>query len=79
MNYLQFLESKKHSIIDSGLPLIWYPDKMFDFQYHCTDIGMKRGRFAELERLKKIEKIDTVNQTAYTTLNFEQWKKHALN
>ncbi len=47
MTYQELLESKRHSIIDYGLPLKWYPEKMFDFQHYSTDIGMKRGRFAE--------------------------------
>lgn len=47
MTYQELLESKRHSIVDYGLPLKWFPEKMFDFQHYCTDVGMKRGRFAE--------------------------------
>ncbi len=46
MEYTKFLESKKHSIIDYGIKPIWLPDKMFDFQKYVTEIGIKKGRYA---------------------------------
>lgn len=46
MNYQEFLESKKHSVIDFGIKPTFIPDKMFDFQKYVTDYATKKGRCA---------------------------------
>jgi len=46
MNYHEFLESKKHSGIDYGIPPNYIPDKMFDFQKHISEYAIKKGRCA---------------------------------
>ena len=47
ITYPEFLEAKKHSTIDYGIKPIWFPDGMFDFQKYVTDIGIRKGRYAE--------------------------------
>jgi hypothetical protein len=46
MDYLQFLETKKHSAIDYGISPIYFPDSMFDFQKHVSEYAIKKGRCA---------------------------------
>ena len=46
LKYNQFIESKKHSTIDYGIKPLWFPDAMFDFQKYVTDIGIRKGRYA---------------------------------
>ena len=45
-NYLEFIESKKHSSIDYGIKPIWYPDSMFDYQKYVSEMTIKKGRYA---------------------------------
>jgi len=47
MDYKEFLETKKHTSVDYGIKPIWFPDNMFDFQKHVTELGLIKGRFAE--------------------------------
>jgi len=49
MDYKEFLETKKHTSVDYGIKPIWFPDNMFDFQKHVTELGLIKGRFAELK------------------------------
>lgn len=44
--YQAFLDSKKHSLNDSGISVDELPSQLFDFQAHVTDIALKRGRCA---------------------------------
>lgn len=44
--YLALLERKRHVVQDNGIKPLWLPDTMFDFQAHVTDLGIRRGRFA---------------------------------
>jgi len=44
MNYLEFLEQKKHSIGDSGFKSTWYPDIAFDFQKFIIEKSIRKGR-----------------------------------
>jgi hypothetical protein len=44
--YQSLLERKRHSVQEHGIDPIWIPDTMFDFQAHVTDLGIRRGRFA---------------------------------
>lgn len=44
MNYLEFLEQKKHSIGDSGFKATWYPDIAFDFQKFIIEKSIRKGR-----------------------------------
>jgi len=46
MKYNDFLESKKHSSINYGVPCKWMPDQMFDFQNYVTEYASKKGRCA---------------------------------
>lgn len=44
MEYLQFLESKKHLLGDFGFKATWFPDIAFDFQRHIIDKSIFKGR-----------------------------------
>lgn len=44
MDYTQFLESKRHSVIDFGIEPNFIPDAMFDFQKHVANVAIKKGR-----------------------------------
>lgn len=46
MTYLEFLETKKHSIINYGIEPNFIPDNMFDFQKHISEYAIKKGRCA---------------------------------
>ena len=73
MNYLEFLEKKKHLIGDFGFNPTFFPDIAFDFQKYIIEKAIKKGRmfmysinFEPLKKLnastfhearKKVEKI----------------------
>lgn len=44
--YIEFLESKKHSSVDYGIDVNFMPDQMFDYQKHVTEYAIKKGRCA---------------------------------
>jgi hypothetical protein len=44
LDYLEFLEKKKHTIGDSGFTPDWFPECGFDFQNHIIDKAVKKGR-----------------------------------
>lgn len=46
MDYLDFLETKKHTILDYGFEPNYYPDIAFDFQKHIIEKAVKKGRIA---------------------------------
>jgi SNF2 family DNA or RNA helicase len=46
MNYLQFIESKKHSQVNFGIEPISIPDTMFDYQRYVTEHAIRKGRCA---------------------------------
>lgn len=46
MDYLDFIESKRHSSENYGIKPNFIPDKMFDFQKHVTEYAVKKGRCA---------------------------------
>lgn len=46
MNYAQFIESKKHSIVNEGISPSFIPDMMFDFQKYIADYAIRKGRHA---------------------------------
>jgi hypothetical protein len=46
MKYLDFLESKSHSIGNYGVETKWLPDSMFDFQKYVTEHVIRKGRCA---------------------------------
>lgn len=46
MEYLDFLEKKKHTTIDFGIEPNYITDGMFDFQKHISDYAIKKGRCA---------------------------------
>lgn len=45
-NYLEFLESKRHSSNDFGIEPNFIPDAMFDFQKYVAEYAIKKGRCA---------------------------------
>ena len=45
-DYLQFLESKRHSLSDYGIEPNYIPDAMFDYQNHVANYLIKKGRAA---------------------------------
>jgi len=44
MDYLEFLERKKHSIGNCGFNTNWMPKKAFDFQQHIITKSLEKGR-----------------------------------
>ena len=46
MNYLQFLESKKHLLGSYGFDVNYYPDIAFDFQKAIIEKAVNKGRMA---------------------------------
>jgi len=44
MNYLEFIESKKHITVDYGFSPVYMPDEFFDFQEYIADKAVRRGR-----------------------------------
>lgn len=46
MNYQEFIEAKKHSVINYGIEVNYMNDKMFDFQKYVTEYAIKKGRCA---------------------------------
>lgn len=44
MDYVEFIESKRHTSNDYGFKAIWYPKTIFDFQKYIVDKAVKRGR-----------------------------------
>lgn len=45
-NYLKFIESKRHSVINHGIEPNYLPDKMFDYQKYVSEYAIKKGRCA---------------------------------
>ena len=46
MNYKEFLETKRHSIGNSGFEPLWMPDMAFDFQKEIITRSVQKGRIA---------------------------------
>lgn len=46
MNYLEFLESKKHLLGEFGFTPNYFPDIAFDFQKHIIKKAVRKGRIA---------------------------------
>ena len=46
MNYIDFIENKKHSIGNSGFEANYIPDIAFDFQRHIIKKATEKGRIA---------------------------------
>lgn len=46
MDYQEFLQAKRHSLMDYGINASFIPDKMFDFQKYVTEYLCKKGRAA---------------------------------
>lgn len=46
MNYIEFLENKKHTSINYGLDIKFMPDALFDFQKYVSSYASKKGRAA---------------------------------
>lgn len=46
MNYQEFIDSKKHKASDYGIPAIYMPDCLFDYQKYVTQYAVKKGRCA---------------------------------
>ena len=45
-DYLEFIETKKHSSIDYGLSPVYIPDCLFDYQKYVAEYAIKKGRCA---------------------------------
>ena len=45
-NYQKFIESKRHTKEDYGIPPNYIPDAMFDYQKHVAEYATKKGRCA---------------------------------
>lgn len=43
-NYMDFIQSKKHSLGSFGFDPVWMPDKAFDFQEHIITKSLIKGR-----------------------------------
>lgn len=46
MDYIKFLEQKKHLIGNFGFEPLWFPDCAFDFQKYVIEKSVKKGRIA---------------------------------
>jgi SNF2 family DNA or RNA helicase len=46
MDYLDFIESKKHSQINFGIEPVSLPESMFDYQRYVTEYAIRKGRCA---------------------------------
>ena len=46
MNYLEFIESKKHTIGEFGFTPNYIPEMAFDFQKYIIEKAIKKGRMA---------------------------------
>ncbi len=44
MNYLEFIEAKKHSLPSYGFEAKWFPKRSFDFQKFIIQKAIKKGR-----------------------------------
>src|SRR5688572_4028078 len=44
MDYVQFLESKRHTSQNFGIPVSWMPDGLFDYQQHINERSINKGR-----------------------------------
>lgn len=44
--YLEFVQSKRHSVGNHGIDINFLPDSMFDYQKYVTEHGIKKGRCA---------------------------------
>ena len=44
MNYTEFIDSKKHTGVDSGINTIIENSNMFDYQQHVANYAIKKGR-----------------------------------
>jgi len=47
MDYNEFLEKKRHSVLNFGYDPVFIPDKMFDFQKYIAEYTIKKGRCAD--------------------------------
>lgn len=45
--YLNFLETKRHSSQKHGIKPLWIPENMFDFQRYIAELSIEKGRFAD--------------------------------
>ena len=50
MNYLEFLENKKHSIGEFGFKANYIPDMAFDFQKAIIEKAVSKGTYGYLCR-----------------------------
>ncbi len=44
MEYKEFIESKRHTSQNYGIPITWFPDSMFDFQKYVAEKSILKGR-----------------------------------
>ena len=70
MNYLEFLERKRHSIGDYGFEPIYIPDIAFDFQKHIIEKSIRKGRigvFADTGLGKTLIQLSIANNIVLHT------------
>ena len=70
MSYTDFVEGKKHSSIDDGIPITDIPSCLFPFQAHIVELAARRGRFACFEDTglgKTIQELVLAQHYAKTT------------
>lgn len=46
MDYEQFIGTKRHSVIESGIKPTFFPDALFDYQNYVMDRAVRMGRHA---------------------------------
>lgn len=47
MDYFQFLESKRHTSQNFGIPVTWLPEGLFDYQKYICERSVNKGRCAD--------------------------------
>jgi len=47
MDYMEFLQQKKHSSIETGIPFKYDNPNFMDYQRHVCEFSLRRGRNAD--------------------------------
>lgn len=53
MTYQEFIQSKQHISINSGIEPNFFPEMLFPFQKHVSEYAIKKGRAATIETLRQ--------------------------
>ena len=76
MNYLEFLEQKKHIIGDFGFNPTFFPEIAFDFQNHVIEKAVKKGRmalFLDTGLGKTLIQLSIAQNVVLKTIEFEEY------